>query len=318
MHQLLHLFPDIQRKGTADYLHCILGENYHQDLKDAYSASNKKDVAIQLIRQVKRLELFSRINRRIETYHRISTMEAEAIDEGDSSDERDDSEPGDEPPIKKYAFSFFILIGIENGRNRLMTSREIERKLGFFSGVQGKQMFRGFHSKLLGFIDTAFVNCSGEDDNDWEGASTTEVPITVYRTIKHSYVSMDDFLPKQDLIRCSPKFFNRPRFDTVLVDTIHGTRPARLHLILETTRHRLEWQLAYVTYFSLYEPASPLDKLIGMQRFQEEEDGEFIALESIIRSAYMAPYSTRPNDFYFNYNIAADTDMYLRAQQMLS
>jgi hypothetical protein len=43
MHQLTHLFEDIRRKGTVEYLGCMLGENFHQGLIRAYQASNKKD-----------------------------------------------------------------------------------------------------------------------------------------------------------------------------------------------------------------------------------------------------------------------------------
>lgn len=48
MHQLSHLVHDIRQKGTADYLSCMVGENFHQGLIKAYQASNKRDAIYQV------------------------------------------------------------------------------------------------------------------------------------------------------------------------------------------------------------------------------------------------------------------------------
>jgi len=47
VHQLSHLFNDIRQKGTADYLSCMVGENFHQGLIKAYQASNGRDAIKQ-------------------------------------------------------------------------------------------------------------------------------------------------------------------------------------------------------------------------------------------------------------------------------
>lgn len=49
MHQLVHLFDDIWNKGTIDYLSCVLGENFHQGLIEAYCASNGKEAVKQVL-----------------------------------------------------------------------------------------------------------------------------------------------------------------------------------------------------------------------------------------------------------------------------
>jgi hypothetical protein len=48
MHQLSHLVRDIRQKGTADYLGCMVGENFHQGLIKAYQSSNKRDAIYQV------------------------------------------------------------------------------------------------------------------------------------------------------------------------------------------------------------------------------------------------------------------------------
>ena len=48
IHQLSHLVHDIRQKGTADYLDCMVGENFHQGLIKAYQASNKHNAIHQV------------------------------------------------------------------------------------------------------------------------------------------------------------------------------------------------------------------------------------------------------------------------------
>jgi hypothetical protein len=48
MHQLIHLFPDIRKKGPTAFLGCNIGESFHQGLIDAYAASNKKNAVSQV------------------------------------------------------------------------------------------------------------------------------------------------------------------------------------------------------------------------------------------------------------------------------
>lgn len=53
-----------------------------------------------------------------------------------------------------------------------------------------------------------------------------------------------------DLIRCTPSFHKRTRFDTVLVSYEDALRPARLHLVFEFSAHGIVWQAALVSYFT--------------------------------------------------------------------
>lgn len=128
-----------------------------------------------------------------------------------------------------------------------------------------------------------------------------------------NYISMDSGLKHRDIIRCVPKCHGRSRFDTVLVNTDVGYQPARLHLIFEAVAYGRQWQVALVTYFAR-NPPSTVDKLIGMNRYQEEVKGEFIFLSAIIRACYLTPTftSTSPGYFYLNNLAAGCSDLYLR------
>jgi hypothetical protein len=52
---------------------------------------------------------------------------------------------------------------------------------------------------------------------------------------------------------------------------------------------------------------------------EEETSGEFILLDSIVRSCYLTPVSTESNNrtYYLNDLVAGDLDLYLRLQDSL-
>jgi hypothetical protein len=71
------------------------------------------------------------------------------------------------------------------------------------------------------------------------------------------------------------------------------------------------WQLARVTYFTAIKPPNAADRATGMCRYEEESSGEFISLNTIVRSCYMCPIQSTCPTFYLNDLIAADVDLYL-------
>jgi hypothetical protein len=133
----------------------------------------------------------------------------------------------------------------------------------------------------------------------------------VYKQLEHFFYSLDNGFENKDIIRSNPSCYGRIRFDTVLIDTNDGPRPARIHLLLQLEAYERRWQLAYVTYFTRIE-SRKIDRVIGMKRYQEEKSGEFIFIHSIIRSCYMSPTSTSDGYFYLNDLISGCTDIYLR------
>jgi hypothetical protein len=136
--------------------------------------------------------------------------------------------------------------------------------------------------------------------------------VTPYRLIRHSYYSKDDGSHHSDLIRSNPWCYEQVRFDTVLVQVAHELRPARLHLVFTVETEKKVWQLARVTYFTAIRPAVAVDRAIGMCRYEEEQRGEFITLNCIVRSCYMCPIYASQGHFYLNDLIAGDVDLYLR------
>jgi hypothetical protein len=202
----------------------------------------------------------------------------------------------------------------------------IEMNGGYFNGFTKRAEFKDFHKELIKYLKLLKELYRRDFQAPLEVDEMGTLPVRVhgglfpctntiqifpYRNIKHSYVSFDDQLMHRENIRCSPSFFSRTRFDTVLVKVDHSYRPARLHLVFQVAAYGVTWQLARVTYFSALQSLA-IDRTIGMQRYYEEEGGEFIHLASIVRSCYMTPIFTQARQFYLNDLVAGDVDLFLR------
>jgi hypothetical protein len=202
----------------------------------------------------------------------------------------------------------------------------IQEKRGYFKGFVQKPQFSQFHDQLLHYLKSLKEEYREgyQEPPDGDPGAALSVCIRIsgflrlifsqikpYRHIKHTYYSLDDRLPHRDYIRCTPEFYGRERFDTILVDVGGSFRPARLHLVFNVTAYDVVWQLARVTYFTAL-PSTPIDRVIGMKRYEEQESGEFIHLASIIRSCYMTPIFSEPREFYMNDLAAGDVDLFLR------
>ncbi|KIM20907.1 hypothetical protein M408DRAFT_29979 [Serendipita vermifera MAFF 305830] len=324
IHQLSHLFHDIRQKGTGDYLSCMIGENFHQGLIKAYGASNKRDAVYQILRNESRVLALSKVRWRanIFTLRRAALLlsEAGAGEEEEAGPDNDNDPPEEETEdIEKNTGPFDkINLGSPN-RPKIRESRNskwIETHGGYFEGDLGKPHSSNFHMELVAFLQS--MKAKYQDYvkiPDLPRDHPMGLPIKVYHLIKHSYFSMDDCLQYRDLIHCNPSFHKRPRFDTVLIQVGNSFRPARLHLVFTVNAYKVHWQLARVTYFTEL-PSSAIDRDIGMRRYEEEPNGEFIHLASIIRSCYMSPIfaDTQGRQFYLNDLAGGNVDLFLRVQ----
>jgi hypothetical protein len=288
----------------------------------------------QILRSECRILALSRIRWRLNILDRYYSSPPNEDDHEDDHDELDGIEDTldklqlrEEPPdpeIERPPFDPIPLGSVEKPGDR--DSAWIERNGGYFKGFTKRAEFKNFHKELIEYLKILKGLYRRDFQAPLEVDEMVTLPVCVhsdilayadmvqifpYRNIKHSYVSFDDQLMHQENIRCSPSFFSRTRFDTVLVKVDDSYRPARLHLVFEVTAYGVAWQLARVTYFSALQSVT-IDRTIGMQRYHEEEGGEFIHLASIVRSCYMTPIFTNPRQFYLNDLVAGDVDLFLR------
>lgn len=192
-----------------------------------------------------------------------------------------------------------------------ITAQKIDDAKGFYDDHILPDVYSGFAHNLAWLLYSEASQRLQEMVNPIEMLSPANIEIMVYQRTDVTFTSLDSLYEQRSIIQCRPQFFSRTRFDTVLVNTDGNPRPARLHLIFEATAYGRQWQLARISYFTAL-PRQQVDKVIDMQRYREEETGEFIFLGAIIRSCYMTPAFGNPGEYFLNPFIAGCTDLYLR------
>jgi len=72
-----------------------------------------------------------------------------------------------------------------------------------------------------------------------------------------------------------------------------------------------QYSIAFVTYFT-QAVVSKRDKAIRMNCYEEEHSGEFIFMESVVRSCYLTQDFSIPGRYFLNNLIAGCSDLYFR------
>lgn len=123
----------------------------------------------------------------------------------------------------------------------------------------------------------------------------------------------------REFLRCSPKFYNRARYDTCLVQQPDGTAVfARLQAIFTCKAEGRLWRAARVTLFKTVQHSHETG--IGMRRVREDLEGAFIETDWIIRCVFLSP--TFENDFPYDFFVndlvdeGNSSDIYLRLNQL--
>lgn len=339
MHQLRHLFIDIQRKGTCENFSCTLGESFHQGLITAYQRTNKKNAAgqvythlwatnsssfCQILSIESRMIALSRIRWRINESKTSEDNEQIAGQDIEPEYERENSD-GATIDLEQGIWNGARL-GSKETRPSQVNSLLVQYEKGYFKDYKGLPTFTNFHSDLKTFLLSEAARLVLPGPIDFSGlvcvCAICDIltlivlhQITISKVLWHSYYSMDDGLLRMDPIRCNPSAYNSVRFDTILVQAQGGMEVAKLLLMFEVSAFHRIWQIARVQYFR-YTSAPTVDEIIGQSRYASQDKGEFILLSSIIRSCHLVPIHDVPGDYYLNDLVAGDTDMYLRCNQI--
>lgn len=147
--------------------------------------------------------------------------------------------------------------------------------------------------------------------------------ITEFRFIKAQYESKVTWKVVTDYLRCSPKFYNRPRYDFVIINTADGYIFAQLALVFTIKINDKDYPIALVRAFerpissSVPRQIRKKDKDLHFLRLQQlkESQMEFVWAQSIVRGAVMVPANDLENhSIVFD---VLDADMYLRVRDIL-
>jgi hypothetical protein len=144
------------------------------------------------------------------------------------------------------------------------------------------------------------------------------VQLLEYRYLKVSFTSKVTWQLETNILRCNPKFNNKPRYDHVLVATPNGSVMFAQLIFMFTTSNdnRTDpWVLIH-----------PYDTEVGWPTHLEQDfqlfrihakargSSRFISAKSIIRGVVVVPTYLKDND-YFVFDLL-DDDLFMRVQYL--
>ncbi|KAG1893170.1 uncharacterized protein F5891DRAFT_1196801 [Suillus fuscotomentosus] len=237
-HMITHIFNDILAKGATHNYNTKLNEKMHGALRKIYLQwTNFKDIAPQILNYDHWLLTLACMRTELDElddYVRKATNDPE-------TNEPLDIELAADPVIHAH-------LGSKQGQHSfsdIACAHETDRA------------FNDFQTKLNGFLNVFLPQndiplpdgralCPGAEDE-----------ITEFRFLWVNYESMVDWRMHQDLLRCSPKFYESPRFDCVIVKTTGKPFIARLVYLFGCSIGNTHFPLALI---------HPYDAGIGIHR----------------------------------------------------
>ena len=132
-----------------------------------------------------------------------------------------------------------------------------------------------------------------------------------------NYENLVTWKESTDYLRCTPRFFNHPRYDSVIVETLNGPIFAHLICIFNYCVGDIDYPTALI---------QPCDAPIGRLRRKDvdlcltrvrckpRDRAEFISVRSIIRGAVLVPAFDKDDDFLVM--DVLDADMFVRVRKM--
>ncbi|EFI26693.1 hypothetical protein CC1G_15464 [Coprinopsis cinerea okayama7 len=299
MHLQMHLPRDLFNKGVTRNYTTKIFEVMHRAFKFYYQfMSNFKDVESQILSADDTSRAIDFIDSIIEV-HQEALKEAEHLQ--------------DEEPQQRYSFGNVTLKAPQGPRKaqplrsfQFDSEEELGEHASTLDGIDIKQALKEF--------------CSGNDIAIAVDGSTL---IRSFRSMEAFYTSKESWDIERDLLRCSPSFHNRPRYDCVIIQTTTGPIFARL-LSLFTLQQpgspdteAIPFALALPYATTIPAPIRKKDTSAGFYRVRKapRPRAEFFFARSIVRGAVLVAVNERNIDFLV-FDVT-DSDMFLRVQELL-
>lgn len=137
--------------------------------------------------------------------------------------------------------------------------------------------------------------------------------VQLFKCLKVTYQSMEDWTEACDILRCNPNFHKRERFDCIIINMDSpGTTVARLCSLL---RCRLStgkvFNVALVHTFNQTN-RRPYTMWKNCQIRKEASNSSFMLLDYVVRGALLYPFTVFNSDARLHYIIdTVDGDMFL-------
>ncbi|TFK79039.1 hypothetical protein K466DRAFT_506271, partial [Polyporus arcularius HHB13444] len=287
-----HLLRDIKDKGVTRNYNTKISEHMHVLLKAIYqNQTNFKDVEEQLGNFDHILLVVKKIR------HHLNLL---------------DEKNGVAPPTRENKPLFtFGHIGLGSDDDPI--SFAVVEKAHV-----GHPEYTRFRLRVAEYLQHLRVVGTNGKALSLKGTDT----ITPLCYIRVDYESMEDWKLATDRLRCSPKFFGRPRYDCVIfkADESGALKFGRLKDVFIIQVAEQKYPIAFI---DVYQPVTPstLDSRLGLCRVRankrKDHGTAFIHVQSIVRGAMLARDHASAGSAHEDYLVIdiKDGDMILRCQK---
>ncbi|KAK0492651.1 hypothetical protein EDD18DRAFT_1108661 [Armillaria luteobubalina] len=289
-HSHQHLFDDIEAKGVTLNYNTKPNESMHGSFKESYQRrTNFKNVDEQILRVDNWYNAMAYLRHQINHHDKIKKeFLDDQVAEGETGAEDEDED------------ELVLASGSANSNADYTAAASLHGRRGKGGGklsmaeVKAKAMdnsdFRGFRTRLSTHMKKHFESHPEELplDNgipaEFAGFECQD-QISSYGMVKVNYSSIVDWCFMTDILRCSPNFHNRPRYDFVLLKTDQGPMFAQLVLVFECVVHGTTYPLMLVRPFG--EAVGPITQKDRDLRFywvrnKIESDPLIVSIYSVI------------------------------------
>ncbi|KAJ7146207.1 hypothetical protein C8R44DRAFT_897736 [Mycena epipterygia] len=285
-HYTSHAADDIRQKGTTNHMSTRTGEGFQQDVTRHYGLTNGKDAEHQMVRIDESEEAMARIDMIVADHKAREKQQSE-----DSEDKANQLAPCIDKAHWRLA-----------APDKKLTSRRFEAAM---RSTAAGELFNGFDLGLREFLAAAYP--------DLQLAFEDVIMVQSFRAIHINFQSKVDWTAQHDILRCSPSFHGRPRYDCILynadVDPLSFARTISLFRCKVPSGQYFDF--AYVRGFKKSK-WRPRTQWKGCQVVEESGKPFFLSFDCVARGALLVhARGTARNNLYFPLD-TVDDDMFFR------
>ncbi|KAF9039133.1 hypothetical protein BJ165DRAFT_1531244 [Panaeolus papilionaceus] len=311
-HIHLHMVRDIQQKGVTKNYNTKYNEAMHGRLKESYQfRGHFREVANYILKAEEFMDASEYIRRLINAADAIAEekirMEEEDASEKGKEKEKEDDKSQSKKPSQQQRAPISIANIYMGASEKPLSINDIEQK-----SLAIDRFMANFGVNLRKFLQ-------GHSDFKSVASSLDQsTRITEYRFLKVFYECKVTWRKETDFLQCSPAFFNRPRYDSIMYNTGNTPGFGRLKFLFAFTIADTTYPVALIWRFTLRPRTSKFieekDKSLQFIRLRQLETFEFIPVRSIIRGVLLFPAFDIESD-YLLFDVL-DQDMGLRAKDL--
>ncbi|KIJ31220.1 hypothetical protein M422DRAFT_267173 [Sphaerobolus stellatus SS14] len=279
-HFLMHLPWDLRAKASTDNYTTRPGEGFQQEVQQAYDQTNFRDIEPQMVRIDETQEAIARITMAVDQYDssRYTMMQEEIENDGEEAP----------TPL------------IEGDHWKLGSPLQRISAQEWEPSQTGHSAFRRFESRLTAFLNEVLP----ADDRPQQ-----PILLEPYQCIYLHYRSFENWQEHRDILRCNPNFYDKPRYDCVVINTKPISFARIYGLFSCETPSKTRHDIALIGKFqtSSWKPKTRWD---GCRIF-EEKHSDFVFIKYLIRGCHMVPTFEKSGKVYY-LNDLVDGDAFLR------